>query len=480
MSKNTEIELKLLMDKANVRKLLKLECVAPFISAEGAKKRKLVSTYYDTVDFALKNAGIAYRVRAKGDGTYEATVKTTQKSSAGLSERLELNLPLEKAEPVLTGFAELGLEYELTDLAPEGVEELFSVQVERTTYMLEWEGATVELAIDNGKVVAGRKSEKIAEVELELVDGDIAVLMRKVAEIASVIPVFVEKRSKFARGLALRGLVSDEDTVSKRSAFHEGEAVKDALVRVVSERGDALLTLEKELLVAEAIDMDLLKQVRKQLVALRAYLAFAAEVSEGAFEGFFTLEQNIEDIENLLLLFKLQDKWGDIYERYNSMLSRSVLEKTLDEEIVETIEILQEAARRGEYTALVFAAQSWLLNTAWPNEEFLDLQSTLLSCLRKWHEVLFEDIGDDPEAVEDFTEGDLLDFKTYAENTLALLRSLEGRVGVKHVKAFVSSMKNAYELQVSLGILADFASASTSKNLQRDVAFLQGYLVAEN
>ena len=119
------------------------------------QKRKLVSSYYDTEDLAFKRHGIAYRVRSKGDGSYEATVKTSVANAAGLSERVELNLPLPKAQPVLEGFAAMGLGYELSELAPTGVSKLFTVTVQRTTYILDLPGAVAELAVDHGKLTAG-------------------------------------------------------------------------------------------------------------------------------------------------------------------------------------------------------------------------------------------------------------------------------------------------------------------------------------
>ncbi len=207
MSKNVEIELKLLISKEDIEKLLASDLLSGVMRAGSVKTRKLVSSYYDTADLMLKKHGIAYRVRDKGDGTFEATVKTDRKSSSGLSERLELNLPLAKNEAVLEGFAALGLGYELTELAPCGVEKLFTVEVERTTYLLDLEGAVVELALDNGKIFAGDKFDVIDEVELELVAGEQEAMLQFAEAVRNIVPVRAEDRSKFARGLALRGLL---------------------------------------------------------------------------------------------------------------------------------------------------------------------------------------------------------------------------------------------------------------------------------
>ena len=81
---------------------------------------------------------------------------------------MELNLPLNSPRPKLEGFAELGLATELKELAPNGVSKLFTVTVQRTTYILDLEGAVAELAVDKGKITAGTAVDKIDEVEIEL------------------------------------------------------------------------------------------------------------------------------------------------------------------------------------------------------------------------------------------------------------------------------------------------------------------------
>lgn len=203
MAKNTEIELKLLLSKEALERLLTLDFMVQAIREGSRKVRHLVSTYYDTQELTLKEHGIAYRVRDKGDGSFEATVKTQKQSAGGLSERLELNLPLAEAQPVLDGFAALGLGFELSELAPCGVQALFTVDVERITYILDYAGAVCELAIDKGAIRCGEKSDSIDEVEIELLEGEVQVLLELKERIAAAVTLRAEERSKFARGLAL-------------------------------------------------------------------------------------------------------------------------------------------------------------------------------------------------------------------------------------------------------------------------------------
>ena len=203
MAKNTEIELKLLLSKEDLERLLTLDFMVQAIREGSRRVRHLVSTYYDTQELTLKEHGIAYRVRDKGDGSFEATVKTQKQSAGGLSERLELNLPLAEAQPVLDGFAALGLGFELSELAPCGVQALFTVDVERITYILDYAGAVCELAIDKGAIRCGEKSDSIDEVEIELLEGEVQALLELKERIAATVTLRAEERSKFARGLAL-------------------------------------------------------------------------------------------------------------------------------------------------------------------------------------------------------------------------------------------------------------------------------------
>lgn len=203
MAKNTEIELKLLLSKEDLERLLTLDFMVQAVREGSRRVRHLVSTYYDTQELTLKEHGIAYRVRDKGDGSFEATVKTQKQSAGGLSERLELNLPLAEAQPVLDGFAALGLGFELSELAPCGVQALFTVDVQRITYILDYAGAVCELAIDKGAIRCGEKSDSIDEVEIELLEGEVQALLELKERIAAAVTLRAEERSKFARGLAL-------------------------------------------------------------------------------------------------------------------------------------------------------------------------------------------------------------------------------------------------------------------------------------
>ena len=319
MAKNTEIELKLLVDKDNLKKLLKLDCVVSALREGSCQKRKLVSSYYDTEDLAFKRHGIAYRVRSKGDGSYEATVKTSVANAAGLSERVELNLPLPKAQPVLEGFAAMGLGYELSELAPTGVSKLFTVTVQRTTYILDLPGAVAELAVDHGKLTAGKAVDKIDEVEIELLEGDKGALFKFAAAIAAQVPVFVEKRSKFVRGLALRGISVDAQPLQEK--LGNGD-LKAELLAGIAYHGEQLFALKNDL--ENNISEKVLKALKRELLALRC---LTAVVGIAKCE---LLEQMLDVVEQVRCLLGLQVLWQRILLKGQQQGRTSMQKKLAD------------------------------------------------------------------------------------------------------------------------------------------------------
>ena len=467
MSKNTEIELKLVVSKENLKKLLELDFVAAAIRKDSKKKRKLISSYYDTEDMVFKQHGIAYRVRDKGDGSFEATVKTTRRNSAGLSERLELNIPLEKDMAVLDGFEELGLEQSLKELAPNGVEKLFKVCVERTTYILDLDGAVAELAIDNGYIAMGRKKDKIDEIEIELLDGNKGALLDFAARIAAKVPMFVEKRSKFGRGLVLRGLEVDEDSAKTKISGNDSQ---ESFMAVVQQHCDRLLECQR-LLLANEIDESVLKSTKRELSYLRSLTACMGVLLEQSISD--DLESAVKEwqskVERCLNLIELQEMWEVIVGASPELLAKNSLEKRLDITYIECLQSLIELAKAGSMTGAVFGVISWLYNSKVENNDYLNAQNIADSCLDKWLSS-----KKDAEAVDE----KLL----YVENMLYLAKSMSGKVYAREAEVLKKNRRKLQErvgLQYKQELLVELMEKSTSKVLYRDCGIVLGQLLSK-
>jgi inorganic triphosphatase YgiF len=153
---------------------------------------ELISVYFDTPDFDLKKAGASLRVRESKGRRVQ-----TLKRGAGLA-REEHEAPIEGLAPD----PKLG---PLPKLVPDGAQlaPAFNVRVNRRQRRLTFDGAEIELALDQGEVVGGRRASPICEVELELKAGDPAALFALARELSKAAPLYLSFDSKASRGQAL-------------------------------------------------------------------------------------------------------------------------------------------------------------------------------------------------------------------------------------------------------------------------------------
>jgi inorganic triphosphatase YgiF len=153
---------------------------------------ELISVYFDTPELDLQKAGVSLRVR-ESKGRRVQTLKRGE----GLS-REEHEAPIDGLAPD----PKLG---PLPKLVPDGapLKPAFNVRVQRRQRRLTFEGAEIELALDQGEVVGGRRRTPICEVELELKSGDPAALFALARRLGAAAPLHISFDSKAARGHAL-------------------------------------------------------------------------------------------------------------------------------------------------------------------------------------------------------------------------------------------------------------------------------------
>lgn len=464
MDKNMEIELKLLIKSTDLKKLLASPLMKDCLRAGSEKTSELETIYYDTPDFVLKKHGIAYRVRNKGNNTYEATVKTAQKSSSGLSERLELNMPLPDAQAVLTGFQELGLGFELTELVPDGVEALFTTKLKRQTYVLDYSGAVIEMAVDKGEVFRADKSEKINEVEFELLAGDKGALIALAAKIAELIPVFIEKRSKFARGLALLGI--EADTGRTKFKMADDGNLKNEMLMAVQVHGDRLLLLQSTARSAQP-DKITIKNILKEILYLRSYLALAKAFRGNADDKLEDeLEKWIISLRKLLQMMDFKALWDTLYSKSCVIFDNSALDKKLIEAENTVLSQIKEWLKAGTLSNLVFAALSVFYNEQWSNEEYLEVKSAVRCRLHEWEDA--EDVSDSKRLV-------------LLENAQYILKSIQGKGYAKAVDKIKEKQKKLSHVkqQELYAFVRGLSVGSNSRVLNRDCGILLGWLLAQ-
>lgn len=134
--------------------------------------RKLITTYYDTPDLALRHAGVTLRVRRVGRGWIQ-TIKSSGAVYSGLHQRMEWESPVAQSTPDLSKITDHKLPKLFSHHALRNqLQPVFITEFRRISWLLSFaEGDEIELSLDQGEVKAGQSVVPVCEVELELKTG---------------------------------------------------------------------------------------------------------------------------------------------------------------------------------------------------------------------------------------------------------------------------------------------------------------------
>lgn len=202
-----EIELKLRVEERDVPALRKR--ASALAGGARGRTRKLLSIYFDTPDFALRKVGMALRLRREGRHWVQ-TVKTRKKFHGGLSLAVELetNAPGGRMNVELIGDDQVRGEIQRL-AAGNDLQRAVETAIRRTTFEVEMEGGRAEIAVDVGEIRAGGQVGKLAELELELLDGTPDVLFAAASRLFEGREIRFSRLSKGERGftLATEGMI---------------------------------------------------------------------------------------------------------------------------------------------------------------------------------------------------------------------------------------------------------------------------------
>jgi triphosphatase len=165
-----EIELKLAVPPAAC------EAVRRRLEAYGAGPAvKHSSVYFDTVDLRLGSQRCALRVRRIGEGAQARWVQTFKSGDepGALSRRREWESVVSGPRPQIKALADSPLP-QLLGVRSTRLVPVFRTRFERTVRQVRFQGALIEVALDEGSLLAGRRKEPIGELELELKEGSVS------------------------------------------------------------------------------------------------------------------------------------------------------------------------------------------------------------------------------------------------------------------------------------------------------------------
>lgn len=142
------------------------------------------------------------RYRKKG-WQWLLTVKCATPSAGGLAQRNEWEGPGLPGEFDFSHVDDKKLRHLLESLRTELIP-VFTTDFIRNAWQIEQQGGTrIELALDRGQIEANGHHEPICEVELELLDGDVAALFAAASLLQADLPLHPEVVSKAERGYRL-------------------------------------------------------------------------------------------------------------------------------------------------------------------------------------------------------------------------------------------------------------------------------------
>ena len=228
-----EIELKLALPGADTALVAQRLSQSPLLARRQPTRHTLRNVYYDTSDQRLRQQRVALRTReVAGDGTTQwlQTLKMAGASDSALSQRGEWESPV--PSDALSRQALQATPWKTLD--PKGtlfgaLAPAFSTHFERTLWTVRRRnGSVVEVALDQGEVIAGDQRSPIFELELELKAGPPEALFELARELARTVAVLPASVSKAQRGYALAQGVLDTPLTARPVQLHPRMTVADA------------------------------------------------------------------------------------------------------------------------------------------------------------------------------------------------------------------------------------------------------------
>ncbi len=209
----TEIELKFLVPRAARARVL-----AEMARGSGSPERKLLSaSYFDTDDRRLARAGMAWRLRREG----RRWVQTLKAGTSNPLERFEHEVIRPDASTDASEHAGTPVGDRLATLLrrarAEGIEPAvrYRTEVRRTIRRIRTRGAIVEVAFDEGRLIAAGGRLTLSEIEFELVSGSPPAMLALAERWRKRFDLIYDPRSKAERG---DGLAEGERYPSVRKA----------------------------------------------------------------------------------------------------------------------------------------------------------------------------------------------------------------------------------------------------------------------
>lgn len=250
------------------------------VATASAQRVHLQARYFDTPERRLAAAGFALRLRREGD----RWVQTLKGRGDATMQRPEHNVPVDgDAEPALDlarhAGTPVGDALHAAGIDAAAIGPLFGTDVQRTQRRLRSGSTVVELAFDEGVIVAGDARAPVCELELELVAGTPHTLVALAARWAARHGLWLDVRTKAERGdLLARGLAASPPVHARPPLLSAHDRPADALRAMVRACLDQVLP-NASAIAAGGFEPEHVHQLRVGLRRLRTALRVFGDAS---------------------------------------------------------------------------------------------------------------------------------------------------------------------------------------------------------
>jgi inorganic triphosphatase YgiF len=357
-----EIELKLALTPADFGALKAHRTFAELLNSP-ARVERLVSIYFDTEQRDLHKNNLTLRVRREGQDFIQ-TIKTAP--APGVSfEREQWEQPLADAQPDLTAITHTPLGNVFTAHVRTNLRPVFETRVELTYYDLADSTWRIEIAFDQGEIVAGNRAVPICEIELELKYGYRAALFELARMIVEIIPARLMMQAKADRGYELLEDKPESAVHAAPVELTQGMSSAQAFQRIAS---GCLGQLLANAPLMHARNPDALHQVRIAVRRLRTAISLFSEiVRDGQVEHIKSelrwLNGELSPARDLDTL--MVEVIKPLYEQHPDHKGLRSLRYSLARQMVRNYRRAAAAIRSQRYCRLMVDAFAWIEIGEW-------------------------------------------------------------------------------------------------------------------
>lgn len=231
--------------------------------------RRVYSIYFDTPKLKLQQAGIALRLRRSGR-RWVQTLKGGGEVQGGLHQRLEWETAVRGPALEPDKLAQVQIP---DGLSLRNVHPVFVTDISRNSRIMQWQGAQIELSIDQGEITTAHERVPLCEIELELLTGSPVQLFGLALEIFNVVPCELETVSKAEQGYRLHAGMALSPVRSSAVKLKRQETAAAAMQRLI---WSVMLQVQGNLAgLAKEQNEEYLHQLRVGLRRLRLILRIA-------------------------------------------------------------------------------------------------------------------------------------------------------------------------------------------------------------